>query len=420
MTAPPASSAADLYRAQDLRRMKVFATSLLVVAAVVYVVARTLGDRTGLLGAVEATAEAAMVGALADWFAVTALFRHPLGIPIPHTAIIPTRKDAIGVSLGEFVRHNFLDHAVLAERVRSVEPSRRIAAWLGEAEHRRSVTRQLGAVVRAGSEVLDDPAVRQGFESVVVGRIEQTPVAPTAGRVLEFAIEGGHHQAVLEAGLRAVRGILRDNEAVMRQQLGEESPWWVPEPLDDRVFDRLFVGITGFLTELADNRDHPLRRSVDERAAEFARQLRTSPEMRAKADELKAELLDHPRLREWTNDLWTSITAAVVDAADEPDSELRRRIEDALEAASHRLATDPELAARVDEWLVSATQYVADQAGDEVAELISSTVARWDAADTSRRIELQVGRDLQFIRINGTVVGGLAGLVIYLVSHLLG
>ncbi len=410
----------DVERARDLRRMKLFAAGLLVLAAVVYVAARLAGERTGVIGAVEATAEAAMVGALADWFAVTALFRHPLGLPIPHTAIIPTRKDAIGESLGAFVQTHFVEAEVLAERVRAAHPSRRLADWLAEPAHRRSVTRQFGAVVRASSEVLDDPAVRSGFESVLVGRLRDAPVAPIGGRILEFAVDGGHHQTVLEAGLLSLRAMLADNESILRQQLGEESPWWVPEPLDDRVFDRLYGGIMDFLTELAQNRHHPLRQAVDERAADFARRLRTSPELRARGEELKEELLAHPHFRTWTNELWSGITRAVVQAADDSESELRLRVEDALATAARRLSADPQLAAKVDEWAVDAVCYVAAQSGDEVAGLIATTVQRWDSADTSRRIELQVGRDLQFIRINGTVVGGLAGLIIYLVSSVVG
>ncbi len=409
----------DQARASNLRLMKAQATLLLLVATAVYVYAKVTGDRTGVLGYVEATAEAAMVGGIADWFAVTALFRHPLGLPIPHTAIIPKRKDQIGQNLGDFVQDNFLDGDVLAERLRNVGPGRRLGEWLSEPENASSVGRQAGAVVQAVTEVLNDDDVQASIEAIVIDRAEKVPVAPIAGRVIEFAVDGGHHHTVFEATLRSISTVLDDNENMLRSRLARESPWWVPEPVDDKVFERIFAGVNRFLLELLSDPDHQLRRSVDGRVSEVALQLRTSPEMRERGEELKAELLAHPKFREWITALWLDLKQMIVSSSQDADSELRQRIDQALQNAGEALASDPDLQEKVDRWAVSALQYVAEQGRTEVADLIASTVERWDAEETSERIELQVGRDLQFIRINGTLVGGLAGFLIHLLSSLL-
>ncbi len=406
-------------RARDLRTMQRFAGGLLGAMTIVFVITRALEDRWNWIGYVRATAEAAMVGAVADWFAVTALFRHPLGIPIPHTAIIPRNKDRIGRSLGEFVQSNFLAGPVLAEKLRSLGVARRAGEWLAEPANARRLGANAGAVVTGLTEVLRDEDVQSALEHAVVGRLRATEAAPLVGRALEAALEAGHHQALLDTVLHGVDRLLDDNRTMLRNKLSEQSPWWVPEPIDNRVFAKMFNGIKGFLAEVAADPNHELRDQLDTRMAELAVRLRTDPTLIAKGEELKAELLAHPEMRAWSSSLWANLKRSVVELADDPDSELRRRLEAALVTAGQALRDDPVLQAKIDSWVERALGYLVEQYRHEIADLISTTVARWDADDTSRRIELQVGRDLQFIRINGTVVGGLAGLVIYSVGQLL-
>jgi uncharacterized membrane-anchored protein YjiN (DUF445 family) len=244
-------------------------------------------------------------------------------------------------------------------------------------------------------------------------------VAPLAGRALEFLVEGGHHQQLLEASLTGLGDFIDDNRDTFRHRLTTESPWWVPESIDDRIFTKITDALDRFIDDVGRDRDHPLRAELDDRLGELAERLRSSPELLARGEAVKAEVLAHPEVRAWFEGLWSSIKAEVVAAADSPDSELRRRLEHALVEVGRRLQRDAALQARVDEWIVSAVAYVGDQFRGEAADLIATTVQRWDARDTSRRIEVQVGRDLQFIRINGTIVGGLAGLVIHTVSEVL-
>jgi len=419
------SAGADLYnpgdetRQRDLRRMKALATGLLGLAAVVFLVSRALEPDHPWLGYVRATAEAAMVGALADWFAVTALFRRPLGLPIPHTAIIQARKDQIGVSLGGFVRDNFLTAPVVAERLEHAELARRVGGWLAQPANAATVSAQSAAVARGVTEVLEDDLVQGGIEQVALSRIRSVPVSPLVGRVIDAAVEGDHHQALLDGVLGGLATFLDENRPAFRARLNQESPWWVPDALDDVVFDKIYTAVKSFLADLRADPGHQLRADFDRRVRRFADDLKTSPELRLRGEQLRDEVLDHPEVRAWSATLWSRIKTSLLEAAEDPGSELRIRLDEALVSAGRSLQSDPDLQSRIDRWIVEATGYVAEQFRGEVADLIATTVQRWDAAETAERLELQVGRDLQFIRINGTVVGGLAGLAIHTVSQLL-
>ena len=411
---------ADEHRRRELRWHKARATGLLVAATVAFLVLVLTTDGSGWSGYAEAAAEAAMVGGVADWFAVTALFRHPLRLPIPHTAIIPNRKDQIGASLGDFVQDNFLEPDVLRDRLGSSDIAGRIGRWLEVPGNARRVGDQAGTIIGSAIEVLRDDEIQEGIESYVARRVDTFEPTPLAARAIEFAIEGEHHHAIFDAGLEGLRNVLNDNRDLMRRRLANESPWWVPEPIDDRIFDKIYGAINTFIDDVTGDPDHEFRRNLDGRIAALADRLRDSPELRARAHELKAELLAHPATREWTSNLWVNMKHALLLAADDPTSELRLRIHAAALSAGESLRADPALRAKVDNWVVGAIAHLAGESRSEIADFIGHTVAGWDAYETSERIELQVGRDLQYIRINGTVVGGLVGLLIHAVAQVLG
>ncbi len=398
--------------------MKVVATAMLVVAAVIFIIARGYEEDHGWVGYVRATAEAAMVGALADWFAVTALFKHPLGLPIPHTAIIPKRKNEIGEGLGEFVQSNFLTGEVVAEKLQSVEMSRRLGMWLREPENARSIIGELAVVVSAISEVLgDDEDVRMMVDSLVRDRLGRIPVAPIMGRVIDAGMDGDHHHEVYNTVLKGAANFLEDNRSTFRRRLINESPWWVPEGIDDRVFEKIYGAVMTFLREVDSDPEHHIKRDIDVRSREFADRLRSDERLILQGEKLKHELLDHPEFQAWTKDLWSTLQRGFGEATKEADSDVRRRIEDAIIALANRLVDDVELQRKVDAWIESIVIYLAEAGGSEIGGLIANTVQGWDAEETADRIELQVGRDLQFIRINGTLVGGLAGFLIYAASE---
>jgi len=405
-------------RRRDLRRMKAVALALLLTAAIVYVVTELAGG-DGWVGYVRAFAEAAMVGALADWFAVTALFRHPLGLPIPHTAIIPERKDQIGRSLGEFVETNFLTQEVLGDRLAHAEIGQRVGTWLADPDHADRAARAVNDVLAGAIEVLDDSEIQHGLERVVRRRIAATPVAPLVGKAIDLTIEGGHLQRLLDAALVGIGGFLDDNRGTLRRRLYDESPWWVPESVDDRVFEKIYEVVSRFIAEVSADPGHEIRRSVETRTSTLAERLRHDSAMLANGESLKEELLDHPDFRAWIDTMWLGVKQGIIDASRDPTSELSVQVASTLQQLGGRLATDPDLQGKVDDWLQRAVGYVADHYRSEVSDLIANTVERWDGEATAEKLELQVGRDLQFIRINGTLVGGLAGIAIHTAGQLL-
>ena len=419
MTDHTADSPLDAERARDLKRMKAFATGLLLAVTALFVAARLAAGHVAGAGVVESFAEAAMVGALADWFAVTALFRHPLGIPIPHTAIIPHRKDQIGASLGQFVEENFLTAELLDERLQRAHVGARLGEWLRHPSNATRASAAAGDVIRGAIDVLDDEAISGSIEHMVVRRIRATEVSPLMGRAIDLAVEGGHHQWLLDSTLVALEHFLDDNRVSFRERLQHESPWWVPESIDDRIFDKIYTSVHSFLHDLGADPHHEVRRSIDTRVVEFAARLATDPALVRKGEELKDELLAHPDVRAWIASLWGEIRTSLELAAVDPESELRVRMTTSLAQLGERLGSDAALQSKIDSWVSSAAGYVVENYRGEVSRMISTTVERWDAESTSRRLELQVGRDLQFIRINGTIVGGLAGLAIHVVSQLI-
>jgi uncharacterized membrane-anchored protein YjiN (DUF445 family) len=405
-------------RLRALRRMKVIAGGLLVLAAVIYVLCRVVGDGEGPWGYVQAAAEASMVGGLADWFAVTALFRYPLGLRIPHTAIIPNKKDQIGAGLADFVQEYFLTSEIVTERVAGAHVPQRVGEWLADPAHATRVAEELSSAVSGLAATLHDNELRDAVAVFADKRLRELDAATLLARVLDAVCDSGQHQKVLTTTLRGVMKFLDENRAMFRKRLSEESPEWVPDFVDERVFNKGFTALQSFLADVSLDSNHELRGAFDRQLRALADRLRNDPDQIAKIERAKAELLDHPQVREWLSTLWLRGKALVVDGAADPDSDLRRGVERLVVRAGEVLRDDPDISARVEEALQRVTGHVVSHYGKDLTAVISSTIERWDTEETSRRLELQVGRDLQFIRINGTVVGSLAGLLIYTLTQL--
>ena len=418
---PPVASrtAAEAARRRQLVVTKRRATALLGAVTAVFLATALWGGGAGWAGYVEATAAAAMVGGLADWFAVTALFRHPLGLPIPHTAIVVERKDQFGRTLGEFVRESFLTPEVLVERVRQAEVVPRLARWLSEPSNASRLAAEMADAAVALTDLLRDDDVHRVLEDVVRDRVEAIPLAPLGGRALRFLTEGGRSDEVLDAALRALDRFLEEHRDTLRQRFGRKSPWWMPGAVENRIFDRLLDGARTLFREMAADRDHELRRQFTARLGKLAVELETSPELRERGEQLKHEILAQPELRQWLTSLWRDAKAELRAQASDPESELRRRIVVGIVAAGNHLRQDQAVAVTVQSGLESVVSYVARNFDGEIASVITGTIARWDARETADRLELLLGPDLQYVRINGTVVGGLAGLILHTVSRLL-
>jgi uncharacterized membrane-anchored protein YjiN (DUF445 family) len=390
-----------------------------VIAALVFVICKLVGDDHGVWPFVQAASEAAMVGGLADWFAVTALFRHPLGLPIPHTAIIPRKKDQIGESLGEFVKQNFLTREVVGPRVAAAGVPQRIGDWLASDERPEQLAAEFGSMLSGANTVLADDDIRAAVERFAEAQLRKLPAAPLVARVLDLGVEGNQHQILLGHGLSALMRFLVDNRELFRQRLAEESPEWVPEWVDERVFNRIFSGLQNFLADVAANPDHALRKQFDQRLRDYSQQLRSDPNAAANLEKFKTDLLDHPAVRNALASLWAPLKEAVLAAAADPDSELRKVAASVIRQTGLALRDDQVLQAKFDRWVLAIVEHVLAHYSNDITDVITQTVSKWDAESTSRRLELQVGRDLQFIRINGTVVGSIVGLIIYSVGRFL-
>ena len=408
-------AAGDVERRRGLRRMRTVAISLLVLAAVVY--ALTL-DQDGAWGFVNAAAEAAMVGAMADWFAVTALFRHPLGIPIPHTALIPNRKRALAKSLEEFVGANFLAENVVRERIREADVGRRVGEWLTEEQHSRRLVDEGAVVLGAGIGRIRDEDVDALVGDVLIPRLLAEPLGPVAGQLLDQIVDDGAHRGLVDLVFAELHRWLGENEEVVERILAERAPWWTPQWLDDRVIRRLRVEVVAWIADIRDDPEHPARKALDRLLADLARDLQSDPEVMAHAERLKERVLSQPGVRDTSIALWKALRDALTDALADPDGLLRQRGVAEVRAFGQRLQGDDALRSRVDRYVEDAAAFLVDRYGTEIITVISETVNRWDGRETANRIELYVGRDLQFIRINGTVVGGLVGLVIHTVTVL--
>jgi uncharacterized membrane-anchored protein YjiN (DUF445 family) len=408
-------------RAHDLRRMKALATGLLLAATAVFLLASwwQANGGPGWVGFVRAAAEAGMVGALADWFAVTALFRRPLGLPIPHTAIIPTKKDALGANLGDFVGDNFLSEAVVRDKLDRAGIPARLSAWVAQADNADRITAELATAARGVVTVLRDDDVQAVLEQVLVRKLMEQPIGPPLGTVLQGVLaDGAHHRLVDLVCDRAYDWVTANHDMVLRI-VHDRAPGWTPRFLDDLVADRVYLEVQNFAWAVKTDPEHPLRKAVDTFLVEFAADLQNDPDTIERAERIKQQVVEHPDVQRFIGRAWGTVKQLVLDAAADPSSELRRRVRDGLVSFGARLSQDAELRRKIDGWLGDAAGYVVRHYRREITTLITDTVERWDAEETSRKVELQVGRDLQFIRINGTVVGALAGVVIYTAATVL-
>jgi uncharacterized membrane-anchored protein YjiN (DUF445 family) len=399
--------------------MKRRATGLLVLATAVFIVARLLEHAHAWAGLVRATAEAAMVGGLADWFAVTALFRRPLGLPIPHTAIVAARKDQIGRTLGRFVQRHFVSAQVMTAKLQSLHVAEHLARWLATPENSRLVARHTASALANAAHVLRDEDVQTLIDGVLARKVRSTPVAPLLGKLLSLMTSGNHHQELLNEAIRLVARAVDDNQEMIRDRIAREAPWWVPELVEDKMHEKIVSGVDRTLREVRDDPHHQLRQRFDEALTHFVARLHTDPEVQERAERIKDELLDADAIRRFSAALWDDTKAALLRYAENPDSYGPGAMERGLTSLGQTMLHDPELLAKADAWITTIALYLVDRYHTEVEHLIATTVAAWDPDVTSQRIELAVGKDLQYIRINGTLVGGLAGLAIYLASRLL-
>jgi len=411
---------------QALANMRLFATALLLLVTALYIVARSRHGHY-VWDWVAAFAEAAMIGALAGWFAVVALFKHPLGLPIPHTAIIPRNKERIADNLAAFVRDKFLDTEVLVEKVREFNPTLKIAAWLTHSDNAALLADKLVTVFVGALDFIDDLRVRQLLRGAVAQRLQQLDLGVLAGRLLDTLTEDNRHQALLDAGLRRCARLLDDpaNQKVLAGMIlevaGREYPTMLKmvgvvsntEELSERIAASLVDGVNRWLHDISDDPQHPRRRQFDDTVAEFIEHLKHDPAYHARIGQWKQQLLSAPLAAQYIDGLWDQLKAWLRDDLTRDDSAVRRKIAAGAGQLGQWLTDNPQLRDSVNQHMADAARALVFDLRETISHHIANTVKQWEDSELVRELELSIGRDLQFIRINGTLVGGLIGLMLY-------
>ncbi len=398
--------------------MRRLATGLLVFMAGVFVAARLLQPRAPWLAFVAAFAEAAMVGALADWFAVTALFRAPLGLPIPHTAIIPRNKDRIGASVANFLEHNFLTKEVIAAELAPIDFAGVAANWLAAPHNSRAVATQMVGLIPAVLRMIEDDEVGRFLQRRAAGMLGTIRFGPFAADIVSILIAEQHHAQLFDHLIRMGAAALENHKPLIRQKIHERSPRWIPKSVDERFFNSLLQELEDFLAQMGEA-DSDWRLRFQAALDDLVMKLRTAPEFEAKIAAFIAGTVQHPLFKAYSEEVWRDIKQRVLDDVASADSHAVARLERGLQAFGAALAEDQAVRTRLNGWLAGFATEVIVARCVLIADLVRRVIQTWDAKTVSRKFELYVGRDLQYIRINGTIVGGLVGLVLYVISLLL-
>ncbi|WP_207842353.1 DUF445 domain-containing protein [Williamsia soli] len=416
-------SDADSERKAALRRMKLVATGLLMLAAVIYLCCRWLEDRDGenvaaWVGYVRAASEAGMVGALADWFAVTALFKHPMGIPIPHTALIRKKKDQIGDQLGGFIEENFMTPDVIEEKVAQLALPTRVSSWLADPKNAPRVGAEAARGIAFAAEMLDDEDIEKLITAAMRWAAEPE-WGPPAGRVLEQLISENRLEPVIQLLCDRAHDFALGSQDLIDRVIDKDGPAWAPKFVNSLVGDRLYREIVEFSFKVKTDPNHQVRQAMTGVMVQLAHDLQNDPDTIARLEAIKSELLERDEVTGAASTAWNAGKALIEQLLADPNGTLRATLTDSIIQIAERIRDDEVLKNKMNIWMVRVARHISENYSQEIISVITETVRGWDAEDTSNKIELQVGRDLQFIRINGTVVGSLAGLAIYTVSVLL-
>jgi uncharacterized membrane-anchored protein YjiN (DUF445 family) len=403
-------------RLRDLRRMRMFATALLALMTAIFIATFLVKLEWTWLAYLRAFAEAGMIGACADWFAVVALFRHPLGIPIPHTAIVPQNKQRIGGAIGRFISNNFLSPKVLTAKIREIDPVGWGAHWLLDTDNASRIAQRVATSLPQILRALPRDELNAFLARAARSGIEAVPAAPLASKILSVLWAQGETQALVERAIDLAARALTDNRDRIKVTVTQKSSRFIPKWVDAIVADKIVSGLTQLLDEMR-NPAHPWRTELGAAVDRLIDDLATGPDMYARGEELKIEILNNPVVAQQVNKLWTEIETRVDANAVSYTDQLAAGLEHLLIALGRRIADDPKIHAGVNKWLrIVALRTIAPRRA-EIGAFITQVVEKWDTETLVNRIELQVGRDLQYIRINGTIVGGLVGLIIFTITR---
>lgn len=398
--------------------MQAIALAILIVMAIVFIVSFALQERFPWLGYVRAASEGGMVGGLADWFAVTALFRHPLALRIPHTNLISNKKDEIGEGLGGFIEENFLADDVVHDKLSEISGARMAGEWLSDRKNAGRAGELISSAALGILTVLDDRDVQELVEGLVRRNVIEPEWGPLLGRAVESFVSERHQEPLVDIAAERLERWLIEHPKAFDAVASSRLPSWVPSIVDRYVDDRLHAEAVRFAQNVAIDREHPARLALGRFLADLARDLQQQEALQQQLEAFKLGVFDSPRIRELADGIWTRARAALVEMLEDPTSDLRSRIVSALQDFGSRLLVDSTLQYKIDVWVMAVVEHLVQTYRHDLAGVVTDTVQRWDAQEAAEKIELQVGKDLQFIRINGTVVGSLAGLAIYTIATL--
>jgi uncharacterized membrane-anchored protein YjiN (DUF445 family) len=402
---------------KNLTKMRLKAGLLLLSFIIIYILGKTYLIHVPHLGIILAFSEAAMVGGMADWFAVTALFRRPFGIPIPHTALIPRKKDEIGLSLGNYVQENFLTPDSIVSKLKEHNVSESISKWLTDKEKVKKATAEVIKYVPDILNKLSDEDINKFIRNNISEYLNDLDLSNSIAQILKVLISNNKHQEIFDQAIIQITGLLQKNESKLRSKFGEKSPWYIPGVLDDVIFNKILCGIMEYLTEINDNRKHEVRKSFDQYIYELIIKLETSNEYKDKVNNVKDKIIHNDVLNNYIGNIWSDLKKIIIEDIKKPNSNIQFQIEKTIERVGENFLNDKAAQEKLNSFIEIAALGFITKNSDKIVSLIAEKVKKWDAKDFSDTLELQVGSDLQYIRISGTLVGGLIGIIIYLFTH---
>lgn len=409
----------DEQKRKQLRKYKAFATGLFVLMAVIFVITTILqkSDDSHWIGYVRAFSEAAMVGALADWFAVTALFHHPLGLKIPHTNLIQNKKEQIGDNLGSFVVGNFLSPQNIRPYILKLKVSNFVGEWLSKPRNQEILLHETASIVLDILHKLDDEAVVKFIANKAREMSEDVKVNRIIGNGMDYILERNDHQRVMTNLAQQIKNYIANNREMVRGKVKKESFTLIPKFVDDAIADKITSGLSKFFEDVENDAEHSLRTEITSKLFSFANELKENEEWEEEFRSVRENFLKEEKLTQYSKDIWNSIKKSVSTELENEDSTLKKYIQRNIDELAVNLQNDEKLQYKIDHWIrVTAYKYILKNT-HQFGDLISSTVGNWEGKELSDKLELEVGKDLQFIRVNGTLVGGLVGLVIYTIAH---
>ncbi len=409
----------DDQKRQQLRRFKTLATGLFVLMAATFIAMTILQkqDHSHWIGYIRAFSEAAMVGALADWFAVTALFNYPLGLKIPHTNLIENSKEKIGDNLGNFVVDNFLSPQNIRPYIQKLKISVYLGDWLSKEKNQSVLINELSSILKDIINKLDDESVVNFISNKAEEMTDSIKLNSVIGNGIEYLLNKNDHQKIITNLSSQIKGYILENQQMISERVGKESFFLIPKSIDNKIAEKITKGLSDYFLEVEENPNHPLRSEITNKILDFSKELKDEPRWKTEFDSIKTDFFQSDKIKQYSSDIWQSLKSSLIKELSDEDSKLKSYVRKNIDEFVANLQNDEQFQNRIDSWVrLTAYKYILKNT-QNFGELISTTVGNWEGKELSRKLELEVGKDLQFIRINGTIVGGLVGLLIYTIAN---